>query len=468
MKGGEKTTMSNKKSILKALATYSNDSEEEKPVQTEPRPEPPFITNKQGNVINNVQNAVIYWEYVLPDSIRYNRFTNRIEIYGAVPWDKSSHIRPLTDADVANALMYANDYGFRNKQCLEDAILIVANRNTYHPVQDYIECLPYLGDGYIRRLAVEYMGCADSEYTYEVMKVLLLALVQRIYHPGCKYDYMVIFVGDQGSGKSSFWRILARDDSWFSDCVESFSDRKTFGELIQGVLIAELGEMAAFRKSEIESIKAVLTSQTDSYRGAYTRHRADYPRTTIFVGTTNNKTFLKDSTGNRRFLVVPVDASKRTKDLFNSPTRDQDFDGAWAEALHMYKELTKDGGLIPLILPKSVMAEAQDRQNNANAYEDWAGIIEPWLESQVNIGEQYTAAIDIWVNCFLRDKGSFTKKDSYRINQILDGFPSWERSNGVRISKQSSFGNDLFKYHGRGYHYIGADYPDIVNNVPFD
>lgn len=460
--------MSNNESILEKLATYHGNAAEDKSVQKDARPEPPFILNDNEKIINDNRNAAIFFEYCLPGALRYNEFTNKIEKYGAVPWDNSTSVRPWTDTDEANALMYANDYGFRSRQSLADAVQIVAKRYKYHPVRDYIESLPYLGDGYIRRLAVEYMGCADSEYTYEVMRVLLLALVQRIYHPGCKYDYVVIFQGDQGSCKSSFWRILARDDSWFSDCIESFNDRKQLGELIQGILIVELGEMSAFNKSDIESIKAVVTSQTDSYRAAYTKYRADYPRTTIFVGTTNKKTFLNDSTGNRRFLVVPIDAAKRTKDLFNSPTRDQDFDGAWAEALHMYKELTKDGGLIPLILPKSVMAEAQDRQNNANAYEEWAGIIEPWLADQVQNGQQYTAAIDIWVNCFQRDKGSFTKKDSYRINQILDELPSWERSNGVRIFKQTGLGLDSFAFRGRGYHYIGADYPDIVNNVPFD
>ena len=460
--------MSNKESRLKALATYINDLEEDKSVQTDVRPEPPFIFNDNGKIINDNRNGTIFFEYCLPGSLRYNEFTNKIEKFGSVPWDNSTNVRPWTDTDEANALMYANDYGYRSKQCLAAAVQIVADRYRYHPVRDYIESLPYLGDGYIRRLAVEYMGCADSEYTYEVMKLLLLAMVQRIYHPGCKYDYVVIFQGDQGSCKSSFWRNLARDDSWFSDNIESFDDRKKLGELIQGVLIVELGEMSAFNKSDIECIKAVVTSQVDSYREAYSKYKADYPRTTIFVGTTNKKTFLKDSTGNRRFLVVPIDAEKRTKDLFDSPTRDQDFDGAWAEAYHMYKDLTMDGGLIPLILPRSVMPEAQDRQNNANDYEDWAGIIEPWLDTQVRNGELYTASIDIWVNCFLRDKGSFTKRDSYRINQIMDGYPLWERASGVRISKKSSSGYDLFEFRGRGYHYIGAGYPDIVNNVPFD
>lgn len=460
--------MPNDTNKLKALASYNEKSAEAMaPGPTEERIEPPFILNKKGNVENDTRNAVIFVKYCLPDSIRYNTFSNQIEIYGSVPWSKGpAKIRGWSDTDTCNALMYANDYGLKNKQTLEDAICIYANRNTYHPIMEYLEALSYQGDGYIKRLAVEYMGCEDSEYTYEVMKLLLLAMVQRVYHPGCKFDYVVIFVGNQGTYKSSFWRTLARDDSWFTDSVDSFGDRKKLGELIQGKWLVELGEMSAFRKSEIESIKAAITTQVDSYREAYGKHRSDYNRTAIFVGTTNNKTFLKDSTGNRRFLVLPIDETRRTKDLFKSKTRDADFDGALAEALHIFKESTKDGNLIPLILPKSVLEEAQERQNNANAYEEWTGLIEAWLDDEVaRNGKKYTAAIDVWCNCFNKDKGTYTNREAYRINQILDALPHWERAGSVKIVRRSNEGYKIFDYHGRGYRYAISD--DVPAEIPY-
>ncbi len=440
---------------LKNLASLkaSSDKDQTEPEQT--RIEPPFIYNSKGNIVNDNRNAVIFLEYCLTGCIRYNSFSNRIEKNGALPWDSDTKIRSWTDTDTSNCLMYANDYGLKSKQRLEDAICIVAERNAYHPIQEYLEALQYKGDGYIRRLAVEYMGCEDSEYTYECMKLLLLALIQRAFHPGCKFDYVPIFVGNQGTYKSSFWRCLARIDAWFTDSVESFSDRKKLGELLQGKWIVELGEMSAFKKSEIESIKAAITTQVDSYREAYGRFRSDFPRTAIFVGTTNNKTFLKDATGNRRFLVLPTDETRRTKDLFQSKTRDDDFDGALAEALHLYREMTKDGNLIPLVLPKSVMSEAQDKQNNANAYEEWKGIIEPWIDEQLKKGNTTTSAIDIWCNCFHKDKGTFTNREATRINQILDSLDFWERSSSVRIKRITSDGLVYFEYRGRGYFFDG-------------
>lgn len=422
---------------------------------------PAFHITKKGSVINDVRNAKIFLDFILQGNIRYNSFTNRIDIYGAVPWETDNQsIRPWNDADTSNALMLANEYSLRSKNNLIDAICIVANENKYHPIKQYLESLKYSGDGYIRKLAVEYMGCEDTEYTFECMKLLLLAMVQRVYFPGCKYDYVLIFVGPQGSYKSTFWKTLARDDEWFSDSIDSFSDRKKLGELIQGKWLVELGEMSAFKKSEIESIKAAVTSQCDSYREAFMRFRSDFPRTTVFVGTTNNKTFLRDSTGNRRFLVLPINNERRTKDLFNSVTRDQDFENALAEALQIFREATKNGKPMPLVLPKSVLAEAQERQNNANAYEEWTGTIEPWLEDAVKEkNKKYTCGLDVWCNCFHRDQASFTSKEAKRINEILDSLPEWERSSSVRVKEENSEGRAYFDYHGRGYKYVG-DLPD--------
>lgn len=426
--------------------------------------EPPFVRTTDGRVKNQLQNAVIYIEYCLPDCIQFNEFTGRIEIRKPVLWDPDNNtVRHWTDTDTNYALMYANTYGLTNKANMTDAVDIVAKRNRYHPVKEYLESLEYKGDGYIRRLFVEYMGCEDTEYTFECVKLLLLAMIQRAYHPGCKFDYMPILVGAQGTYKSSMIRVLARDDAWFTDSVDSFSDRKRLAELIQGIWLVEVGEMSVFKKSEIESIKAAITSQVDSFREAYGHYKSDFNRTAIFVGTTNNKTFLKDSTGNRRFLILPIDEKKRTKDLFKSETRNEDFDGALAEALHIYKEYAKDGKMIPLVLPESVLAEAKDRQNNANFYDEWAGLIESWLDEQTEESIVfYTSALDVWCNCLNREKGTYTNKEAFRINQIIEQLPNWSRVNSVKIKRTTDSGHVYFKYHGRGYKY------ELPEDIPFE
>ncbi len=429
----------------------------------------PFIKDKKGNVVNDLRNYVIALEYIptIQGRIRFDDFSKRTMIYGSLPWtEDASNIRPWTDYDTHNASLLLCDYGLKNEKDLENAINIIAHKNSINPVIDYLESLEYKGDGYIRKLLPEYLGCVDSEYTFSVMFLLMTGIVQRIYYAGCKFDYVVTFVGAQGSLKSSFVRCLACDDAWFTDCIDSFSDRKKLGEQIQGKLIAEIPELSGFKKSDIESIKASISSTCDSYREAYGHYRSDYPRVTVFVGTTNEKTFLKDATGNRRFLIVPVDPSRRTKNLFSYKGRKEDFNNAWAEAVHYFKENTKDGNLLPLVLPESVQAEATERQELSNMYEEWNGIITTWLESNVEKGETQTCALDVWCNCLGKDKGSYTPKEAYRLNPILNALSGWEQKNGVRICRKTADGYEYFNYHGRGYRYIGNDLPSVGNNLP--
>jgi putative DNA primase/helicase len=97
------------------------------------------------------------------------------------------------------------------------------------------------------------------------------------------------------------------------------------------VLDFELPELSQMRKTDIEALKAFLTREVDKYRPPYARYEVEFPRMCILVGTTNDDTYLKDSTGNRRFLPVlcggPIDLKKLKTD------RDQ----IWAEAVTRYK-----------------------------------------------------------------------------------------------------------------------------------
>ena len=423
----------------------------------------PYILTDKGKIIKDLRNYVAFVENSIPKKIRYNSFSKRIEIFGNIPWNSGDDtIRTWQDSDTFNLSLYACELGLKDVKTLENALLIVAKRNLYNPLTEFLEGLQYNGDGYIRKLLPEYMGADDSEYVYQCMRLLMLAMVSRAYYPGIKFDNVPVLMGAQGSYKSTFWTFLCRNDMWFSDSVDSFSDRKKLGELIQGKWLVELGEMSAFKKSEMESIKACITSRTDSYREAYGHFRSDYPRITCFVGTTNQKQFLKDSTGNRRFLVIQIDPDKRTKNLFTCETRDQDFNNAWAEAVHIFKDIVASGKPISLTLPKEVVKDAEKLQELANEYEEWKGIIEPWLQSLI-VGSNLersrmeTCALDIWCNCFKKDKGTFTRREAQRINEVLESLPDWEKTSGVRIEIKSV--EPPFMYRGRGFKHC-----EIVNN----
>lgn len=93
-------------------------------------------------------------------------------------------------------------------------------------------------------LLIEYFGADDTKYTRTVTRKTLVAAVARIYHPGVKYDSMLVLNGQTDLGKSTFFARLAGE--WFSDSL-NFTDMgkgKDAAEKIQGVWIVEIPELA--------------------------------------------------------------------------------------------------------------------------------------------------------------------------------------------------------------------------------
>ena len=144
------------------------------------------------------------------------------------------------------------------------------------------------------------MGAEASDFVYEVVKHFLMEALSRIYRQGCKADEMLCLVGQQGAGKSTFFRFLALNDDWFSDDLKQLNDSKIY-EHLRGHWIMEMSEMiAAISAKSNEEIKSFLTRQKDTYRNPYDKYEEDRKRQCIFAGSTNTRQFIPfDRTGAR-------------------------------------------------------------------------------------------------------------------------------------------------------------------------
>ena len=184
--------------------------------------------------------------------------TEQIDIVKPLGWERTS--TTLTDMDMNYLLLYLEEnYGLTSEKKVQSAIKIVANENRYHPVRDYLNNLQWDGTERIRYALHHFLGADTDEYTYEALKLFLMGAIRRVFRPGSKFEVMLCLVGGQGAGKSTFFRLLAGRDEWFSDDLKKLDDENVYRKL-QGHWIIEMSEMITTANAKsIEEIKSFLS-----------------------------------------------------------------------------------------------------------------------------------------------------------------------------------------------------------------
>jgi hypothetical protein len=240
--------------------------------------------------------------------------------------------RTLTDTmETAIALEVGRIYGVHfPEERIHRCVAYCAEKHSFHPVRDYLEHLEWDGVQRIDRWLVDLAGCEDSDGLSGPMGTrFLISAVARIFEPGCKVDTVLILAGEQGLKKSTAFAVLA-SEAWFSDTSLDMSNKDAYQQLA-GAWIYEHGELDSIKRSEATAVKAFLSSRVDKFRPSYGRNIVEKPRQCVFVGTTNDDTFLADSTGSRRFW--PRKVVRRIDLAAIARARD----ALWAEAVHLYR-----------------------------------------------------------------------------------------------------------------------------------
>ena len=404
-----------------------------------------------GNYQKTVNNVILILQNdpLLKGKIVTDEFANRGLILGALPWNPSEEKRQWVDPDDAGFFWYMETYyGITTRDRLDAALAIVGGQNMINDVKRYLKGLKWDGVKRVETLLSVYLGAEDNAYTRAVMRKSLCAAVARGIVGGVKYDYMPIFTGPQGIGKSTFLAILGKE--WFSDSLASF-EGKDAAELIQGTWINEVGELTAMTKQETSAVKQFLSKREDIYRAAYGRRTERYPRRCVFFGTSNDSEFLKDSTGNRRFWPVDVGVQPAKKSVWIDLP--EEVDQIWAEA-YTYWALGEE-----LYLSKEVEALAFEQQESHRETSGKEGVIFDFLEKKIPAnwdqldlinrrmflagGSQQTGeiqlvprdkvcAVEIWVECFGGDQKYMKRQESTEINNILNLTKGWKKNKSAR------------------------------------
>jgi len=405
--------------------------------------------DKKGNLKNTIDNAVIILENDprIKSKLVYNEFSNRATVVGKLPWSDEINRDWRDDDDAGVRHFLESNYGLAGVSKISDAVTIVFQKNKIHPVREYLNSLTWDGVKRIDTLLTDYLGAEDNVYTRAAIRTHLVAAVARVFRPGCKYDTMLTLSGPQGIGKSTFIRYLAKD--WFNDSLDTVKGREAY-EQLQGNWHIEMGELTATRKADIEAVKQFLSKTEDIYRVAYGRRTSRFPRQCVFWGTSNDKEFLRDTTGNRRTWPVSCMIVKPTKSVFEDLP--EEVDQIWAEAVTLHKSGHK------LYLEGKAAEEAVRQQKLHMEESPKKGLIEEYLNRDYPINweemdlferrnyldnqddgfnadastetmkKDKTCVMEIWCELFKGDPKSLTPLISREINDILRSLDGWERS----------------------------------------
>lgn len=409
--------------------------------------------DKTGRIKDTMSNicTILRYDEKLKNVV-FNQFKNMLDVVGTLPWRQ---VKPgWSDTDLACAKMYfENVYGIWSPTKFKDALLAVTSaERLYHPVKEYLLKLKWDGVPRVDTLLIDYLGAEDTPYVRAVTRKTLVAAVARIFQPGTKFDSILVLNGKQGVGKSTLFAKLG--GQWFSDSL-SIADMKdkTAPEKLQGYWILEISELNGMKKVDVETVKSFISRTDDKFRQAYGVSVESHPRSCIIVGTTNSDGgFLRDITGNRRFFPVRVTGEGKYHAWELT-----DVDQVWAEAVEYYNRGEE------LFLKDDVAAEAYAQQRDAMETDDREGIVEEYLNtllpvewsemdlyerrSFLNGGEfegsvyegtqrrERVCVMEIWCECFGKQREALKKCDSYEIEGILYKLGGWERYSGSVSSK---------------------------------
>ena len=401
-------------------------------------------TLKLENSLHNIQ-LILENDPLLRDIV-FNQLADGMEITGQVPWKHPAKF--WRDQDDAQLISYVDShYGSFSARNYEIAVTKVTDDRSYHPIREMFEALPpWDGVHRVDTLLIDYLGAQDNPYVRAVTRKALCAAYDRVFNPGIKYDYMIVLNGDQGIGKSTLIAKLGME--WFSDSL-SLSDMndKTAAEKLQGYWILEIGELAGMKKADIDKVKAFVSRQDDKYRASFGRRVTPHLRQCIFFGTTNTENgYLRDITGNRRFWNVKVTGNGKYQpwDLDTETIQ-----MIWAEAM----VLAKAGE--PLYLPPELEAMAKEEQVLAMEHDEREGVVAEYLDTllpenwdELNVYQrrefirdtedptrprgtvrrEAVSNIEIWCECFGKNKEDLRPQDSYNISAIMVRMRGWQKT----------------------------------------
>lgn len=410
-----------------------------------------MILNDKGGIKSNSPNNVLL-SFKADDQLsiylKHNEFSQEHELTKDIrignTFFKKGELPSNFDSVVKVYFESVLGVAFSN-QAMLDGMETFFSERSYNPVMEYMERAASNWDGRkrINQMFQVYLGAEDIDLVSKIAEMWLVGAVAKVYEPYAKFDYVLDLVGGQGVGKTSLLQKLGGD--WYTDAVTDFANKDNYDIMLKALIVND-DEMVASNRMSFAETKAFISKTSLRFRKPYMKRTEEFAKNFVLARTTNQKEYLKDKTGERRFLSVMADTSRQKKHPME--IEPETVEQIWGEAVTIYKagaDLMFDKETeerLEIYREKFMYRDEVELQ--VLEYLEMP-IPDNWSSWSIQQQHQYTSKYfdnssefevgskklekvstrEMMYNLFMRNSND--KKLSTKINMIMDNHPGWEK-----------------------------------------
>lgn len=410
-----------------------------------------MILNDKGGIKSNSPNNVLL-SFKADDQLsiylKHNEFSQEHELTKDIrignTFFKKGELPSNFDSVVKVYFESVLGVAFSN-QAMLDGMETFFSERSYNPIMEYMEKAAENWDGRkrINQMLQVYLGAEDIDLVSKIAEMWLVGAVAKVYDPYAKFDYVLDLVGGQGVGKTSLLQKLGGD--WYTDAVTDFANKDNYDIMLKALIVND-DEMVASNRMSFAETKAFISKTSLRFRKPYMKRTEEFAKNFVLARTTNQKEYLKDKTGERRFLSVMADISRQKKHPMEIEPEtvkqiwgeavtiykagaDLMFDKETEERLEIYREkfMYRDEVELQVLeylempIPDNWSSwSIQQQHQYTSKYFDNSSEFEAGAKKLEKVSTR-----EMMYNLFMRNSND--KKLSTKINMIMDNHPGWEK-----------------------------------------
>lgn len=398
--------------------------------------------------------------------IAYDEFSGQIVFTRKPVWNNDKNFkqydcwRNIDDSEIKCYL--EKNYKWRgSERKILNYIDTVAYDNSIHVVKKYLEKIPKW-DGVPRaeNLFIKAFGVDDTPYAREITMNWLIGALARINHPGCDYQTALVLQGKQGIGKSHILKLLG--NAWHISLVSKVDDAHSLSDLQKGWIV-ELEELAAVKKVDVNNIKSFISRRADTFRAPYERKSETVKRHCVFAISCNDRYFLNDPTGNRRFAVL--ECKNQALD-YEETINEEYIHQVWAEAIFKYDELFKNGfDETKLQLSRETRIKAEEVASDFVRDDGLEGLIDEFLNTKIPSQVLWNLLTQAERKRFFAENNSLSISEKVLSERL--GESKYSNEEFKNALSQYEYHNEFITLKGTESRSI-VSAVEIMNEMPFD